>query len=498
MAAPSAHNDLDVLFVNPGDRRQIYQDLGDEFCAIEPPVFAGLFATYARKQGLRVAVLDGPAEGLSAEEIARRIEEDYKPRLVAIVVYGFQPSASTQNMTAAGRIAALVKERNPERKVLMTGTHPSALPERTMNDEQVDFVVDREGPVTITRCAQALAAGAPMANIKSLWRRAGGKVVPPLGQEELLDDLDAEMPGIAWDLFDMKRYRAHNWHCFDHIQQRSPYAAIHTSLGCPYKCNFCCINSPFGKASYRMWSPEQVVREIDHVVDKYGVVNVKFVDEMFVLNRRHVMGICDLLAARPYKVNIWAYARVDTVKDEFLEKLKKAGVNWLCLGIEAANSAVRDGAEKAFTDEMILDTCRRIQSHGIYIIANYIFGLPEDTHERMQQTLALALEINAEFANFYSAMAYPGSPLYKMAVEERLELPEKWHHYSQHGYETKPLRNKHVSAADILRFRDEAWMKYFTHAPYLAMVERKFGKDVVDHIGRMRAVPLKRKLLETP
>ena len=95
------------------------------------------------------------------------------------------------------------------------------------------------------------------------------------------------MPGGAWDLMDMKRYRAHNWHCFDHIDDRSPYASVHTSLGCPYRCTFCCINAPFGKSSYRMWSPDQVVKEIDFLVDNYGVKNVKFVDEMFVMRRNH-------------------------------------------------------------------------------------------------------------------------------------------------------------------------------------------------------------------
>jgi radical SAM superfamily enzyme YgiQ (UPF0313 family) len=199
---------------------------------------------------------------------------------------------------------------------------------------------------------------------------------------------------------------------------------------------------------------------------------------------------------RDYKVNIWAYARVDTVKDEFLAKLKAAGFNWLCLGIEAANSTVRDGADKEFSDESILDTCRRIQGHGINIIANYIFGLPEDTHERMRQTLDMALEINAEFANFYSAMAYPGSALYNLALERGYELPDAWHHYSQHGYDTKPMRNEHLSAADILQFRDDAWQTYFSHQPYLDLIERKFGRPVVEHIGRMRAIPLRRRLLE--
>jgi len=93
---------VDILFINPGDRRQIYQDLGDEFSAIEPPVFAGLFATYVRRKGLSAAIYDAPAFGVNAEEVARIATEEYAPKLIVIVVYGFQPSASTQNMTAAG------------------------------------------------------------------------------------------------------------------------------------------------------------------------------------------------------------------------------------------------------------------------------------------------------------------------------------------------------------------------------------------------------------
>ncbi|MEZ4752548.1 MAG: radical SAM protein [Bdellovibrionota bacterium] len=162
-----------------------------------------------------------------------------------------------------------------------------------------------------------------------------------------MDDLDTEMPGVAWDLLPMDRYRCHNWHAFEKdIHNRKPYVSMHTSLGCPFKCSFCCINAPFGKPSYRMWSPAAVVKEIDLLYSEYGVRNIKFVDEMFVLNKEHVMGLCDLLIERDYNLNIWAYARVDTVRDEFLDKLKRAGFRWLALGIESGSKHVRDGVEK--------------------------------------------------------------------------------------------------------------------------------------------------------
>ncbi len=487
---------VDVLFINPGNRKEIYQDLADEFCGIEPPAFAGLYATYLMRKGISVAILDAPGLGLNTRQVSELALELYSPRLVVLAVYGYQPSASTQNMTAAGEIASFVKAGSPSMPILMTGTHIAALPERTMREEEIDFACDAEGPVTIYRTLMALKSGGSFGDIPSLWWRDGKRIVPPSAPEILIKDLDAEMPGIAWELMDMSLYRAHNWHCFDHIDQRAPYASIHTTLGCPYKCSFCCINAPFGPATYRRWEPETVIAEIDKLVYQYGVRNIKFVDEMFVLNKRHVNGICDLLAERDYEVNIWAYARVDTVKDEFLERLKRAGINWICLGIESASEYVRDGAEKRYGNDDIIDTVRRIQNAGLHVLGNFIFGLPDDTNESMKQTLDMAKELNCEFANFYCAMAYPGSKLYRDAVAAGLRLPEKWHHFSQHGYDSLPLSSEALESWQILQFRDRAFDDYFSSEGYLRMVERKFGGKVVEHIKRMTKIKLRRRIVE--
>lgn len=488
---------VDVLFINPGNRKEIYQALGDEFCAIEPPAFAGLFARYLQLKGLSVAILDAPALGLNSRQIADMAMHEFDPTLVTLAVYGYQPSASTQNMTAAGEICAFIKDIKSEQPILMTGTHPAALPERTLREEAVDFVCDLEGPITLHKTVTALKEGTrDFSAIPSLWWKEGDVLHAPTAAEGLIKDLDLEMPGIAWDMLDMSKYRAHNWHSFDHIHDRAPYASIHTTLGCPYKCSFCCINAPFGKPSYRMWKPETVVAEIDRLVYEYGVKNIKFVDEMFVLNRHHVLGICDLLISRPYKVNIWAYARVDTVHEDFLGKLKEAGFNWLCLGIESASKHVRDGALKKYGNEEITEVVRQIQNAGIYVLGNYIFGLPDDSLESMNETLKLAVELNCEFGNFYSAMAYPGSQLYRQAVSNGWRLPARWHHFSQHGYESLPLDNQYCTAADILEFRDHAFQTYFTGERYLNMVREKFGADVEAHVKRMCQVKLNRKIVE--
>ena len=493
---------LDLLLVHPGSRRQIYQSLGDNLAAVESPVWAGLIATFIRNRGFSVEILDAEAEELGPEDTAERIV-DTSPKLTAVVVYGHQPSASTQNMTASGAICSAVKQSDSSLTIILVGGHVAALPERTLREEDADFTCNGEGPYTILELLQALQTTFPdYSKVRGLCYRQGDDVVQnPFSP--LVKDPDREMPEMAWDLLPMKKYRAHNWHSFGNLQ-RQPYASLYTTFGCPYHCSFCCIQAPFKSGesalglkesvnSYRFWSPQSVITQIDRLVHEYGVRNIKIADEMFVLNPRHVLGICDAIIERGYDLNIWAYARVDTVKDNMLDKLKGAGFNWLAFGIEAASERVRDDVDKGFGQEEIFRTIEKVRGAGINVIANYIFGLPEDNLESMQATLDLALELNCEFANFYSAMAYPGSQLYSLAIKEGWLLPEEWSGYSQHAIDTLPLPTKHLSGGEVLRFRDRAFDVYFNSPRYLDMITGKFGVETARHVRKMASHKLERK-----
>ena len=138
------------------------------------------------------------------------------------------------------------------------------------------------------------------------------------------------------------------------------------------------------------------------------------------------------------------------------------------------------------------------QAVGIYILGNFMFGLPDDDLETMQETLDMAKEFNFEFVNFYVTMAYPGSKLYEVALREGIELPERWHEYSELGYETLPMPTKYLSSADVLRFRDRAFVEYHTNPQYIEMIGSKFGPKVVEHIQEMLRYKIRRKLLEEP
>jgi radical SAM superfamily enzyme YgiQ (UPF0313 family) len=497
---------IDVLYIHPNASKKVYQDLSKDYSAIEPPIWAGLLANNSRKNGFKVRILDCEAERINSEDSAKKIK-NFGARLNVIVVYGQQPSASTQNMQGVRSLLKILKGKNVG-KTLLVGLHPSALSRQTLKDEDVDFVCQGEGPHTITALLNAADMNDTeiLSNIPGLWYWKNNKIAftkpaPIIPQEKLKE----ELPGMAWDLLPMKKYRTSNWHAMSNNNDKEPFASLYTSLGCPFRCSFCCINAPFGnnnlenwdygRNKFRFWDTDFIITEFDKI-NSLGIRNVKIADEMFVLNKKHFLDICNKLIERNYNFNIWAYARIDTVKEEYLETLKKAGVNWLALGIESGNAVVRKDVVKGkFTEVNIKDLVNKIKQAGINVIGNYIFGLPEDNINSMKETLSLAKELNCEFANFYCTMAYPGSRLYLDALKNNWDLPDTYEGYSQHSYEMKPLNTKYLKASEVVAFRDNAFHDYYEDKNYLSFIETKFGKSTRQEIENMTKYRLKRKIL---
>lgn len=473
----------DLLIVKPGSQKELYGGLSKSLTGLEPPLWAALLAAFVRKNGFKVEAVDVE---VAPESFLPAITGS-SPRFIAIVVSGTNPSASTMNMVGTRAILQALKAAGIDIPVILMGLHPSALPERTLKEEVAPMVCEGEGFYTLSD----LLSGAAYKDIRGLWYRESGEMKSN-PRAELINPND--LPPPAWDLFPMDRYRAHNWHSWSNGNQRKPYGVIYTSLGCPFHCSFCCINSIFGINKIRFRDPELVVEDIDCLVKNYGIKNIKIIDEMFAYNESRVIKLCDLIIERNYGLNFWAYGRVDTISDNMVKKMKEAGINWLAVGFESGSKKIRDGVVKGrFKDENIRELVGMIKDAGINIVGNFIFGLPDDDHGTMQDTLNLAKELNCEYTNFYVCMAYPGSRLYKEV--NPVDLPGSWLGYSQLGYEAAPLPTRHLRAGEVLRFRDEAFNELYESEIYQKMIYEKFGEKTLQDVKNMLGHTLKRRIL---
>lgn len=497
---------LDILFVHPNASDIIYQELSKNNSAIEPPIWAAMLANHVRTRNFSADILDCEAEHLNWDDSAKRIVE-YNSKLICFVVYGQQPSASSQNMIGAIGIATKVKNL-VDTKIVFVGGHVAALPNEVLQEECVDIVLLNEGVYAISNLLSTNLSTEELKNCRGIGFKENGNVI--LNEPEKIVPkslLERDLPGMAWDLLpSFSKYRTAGWHSWSNNSEQYPFAALYTSLGCPYKCSFCMINiinrtsnlpmiTSEDSNMFRWWSPEFIIKQFDYFAEN-NIKNVKIADELFVLNPNHFLEICNLIIERKYDFNIWAYSRVDTCKPKYLDILKKAGVNWLGLGIENPNQTLRQEIHKDhFVDVKITDLMQNLRDAGINIGGNYIFGLPMDTMESMQNTLNFALENKTEMVNFYCAMAYPGSPLYKTARQKNWRLPDKYSGYSQHSYDTLNLSNDNLKAEEILKFRDEAFIKYNSDESYLNLLENKFGIKARQNMENTLQIKLKRKLL---
>jgi len=253
-------------------------------------------------------------------------------------------------------------------------------------------------------------------------------------------------------------------------------------------------NSP----NMRFWSPAFILTEFEKLA-QMGVETLRLSDEMFFLNKNYYEPLLNGIIERGLKFRMWAYSRIDTVRANYLDLFQRAGIGWLALGVEAASQSIRREVSKgSFQEVNIRQVAKTIEDSGMNIISNYIFGFPDDTHETMQQTLDLAIELNTAMANMYPCQALPGSPLYYTAKANGWALPDSYAGYAFLSYESQPLPTKHCTAAEVLKFRDDAWQKYFTNPAFLALVERKFGAPQRANVEAMSRIKLRRKLLEQP
>ncbi len=509
-------NSMDVVFINPSIGNN-YQSLKSKYTAIEPPTWSLLLAQSMRNFGFNVSIIDANAENLKENEIFNRLKS-LKPRLVVFVVYGQNVNAGTTNMEGALILSKYLKLKDNNITISYIGSYVQALPVQALEDESsIDFVFTNEGVYALKNVLNLKSIkNNELKNIKGIAYRDNGKIIHNEPEKVVPNErMDLDLPGYAWDLLPFEKnpldlYRAPMWHAEYDQDKRSPYAALHSSLGCQFKCSFCMINlinrddnEDLGVSSHykgmRFWSPEFITKEFEKLI-KMGVKTIKITDEMFLLNPKYYLPLCKKLAElnTDDSLRMWAYSRIDTVKNpEVLSIVRKAGIKWLCLGIESGDKKVRlEVAKGKFEDVDVRKIINQVHDADIDVMANYMYGLPGDDKETIKKTFELSIELCTSGWNTYPAMALPGSLLYKQSIENGVEMPKSYSGYSFHAYDTICLPTEKLKAWEILKLRDDAFVDYHLNSKFLDKIKKRFGYKAVENIKQMSKIKLTRKIVE--
>ena len=278
------------------------------------------------------------------------------------------------------RIACEVKAARPETILVMGGPQTSGTGEEILRCmPYIDYVCTGEGENTVVPFFTAvLRDGAALDTIPGLCYRKDGKVVAnhidiPLCDLETLPQ---------WDTRLLPEYSGED------MQSANYLMPIDAGRGCPYNCSFCCT-SYFWRRMYRLKSPERIVADIRYYYDNFGIRSFYFSHDAFTINQKLVSQVCDGILSSGMQIHWRCTARVDCLTEELILKMKSAGLNQIELGVESGSAKIQKLIHKNLNLEKAQKTIAFLLEQGIKVTTFFMYGLPQETEQDLNETLEL-------------------------------------------------------------------------------------------------------------
>ena len=422
------------------------------------PLWLMYAAAVCEKDGFEVEFLDAPATPLGhAESMRAVVERGTDARLFVV-------GTSTPSIRSDTDFADGLKALYPDAFVMLVGTHPSALPEETLeNSKAVDAVAMREYDYIVRDVARALRDGGDPTEVAGLaWCDASRSVTvnepyPPIA------DLD-EIPFAAEFV---KRHLNERDYFF--AASAYPEIQIFTGRGCPARCTFCVYPQTMHGHKYRLRSPENVVAEFQYVADNFpDVKEVVIEDDTFTARKDRVVEICEQLVERGLHKRLrWlCNARVN-LDYETMAIMRKAGCHLIIPGIESGSQEVLNNIRKGTTLEQVERYMADAKRAGIKVHACYMVGNKGETKETMEQTFELAMRLNADTAQFYPLLPFPGTEAYAWAKENGYIKGGYSDYVKEDGTINSLLELPGLSSEEMVAFCDEARRRYYWRPRYI-------------------------------
>jgi radical SAM superfamily enzyme YgiQ (UPF0313 family) len=447
--------DMKVLLINPPAENLVKTFAPDsvtEEIGMYPPMGLLYIAAAVRRQygdRFQFEVLDTQMEGMGYPEIRKFLEKN-KPDVVGI-------SCMTFLLVDALKTARTMREVDPAIPVIVGGTHPTIFPEEMASQPEIDFVVVGEGEQVFGDLLAALDEGRTPGDIPGVgYKREGRAEVVP--RKDFIRDLDA-LPFPARDLIPSERY-------YNVLgESRVVMTSLLTSRGCPFKCIFC--TNKDGKVC-RMRSPENVVREIEECFAR-GITDFNVIDDTFTINKKRAAAIADLILEKGLKITMDLRARVDTVDQELLNKLARAGCTRIRFGVESGNPGVLENLRKGITLDQIRTAFKMARKAGIMTFAYFMLGSPGETEEQVWESLRLAKKISPDIVQFLITTPFPASDLYTLGIERGVLSGDYWRDFSSNprGEFVPEWWTENFSHDELEKLQRKIHLRYYYRPGYM-------------------------------
>lgn len=318
-------------------------------------------------------------------------------------------------------IAKYVKSRYKEIPVILGGIHASILPEQTLENPNIDFVLQGEGDLAFPKFIEALAGKISFGEVEGLFFHDNGSIVNPT-PTKAVQDMD-DLPHLPYQIIDVKNYITID-------KKGKKRLDIQTSRGCPYHCIFCYQTKI--RRNWRAFSAERTLEHIMFLIERHDIQHFRIFDDNFFVDLKRSFEIIRGFEERKldirYKIDGCRIPDLDKMDNEMLRTLERTGCSELQIGIEAGSDKMLKVLKKGTNLEQIKRVADKMKKYNIWLYYEFLCGHPQETYEDLKKTTDLALKLAKENPNaFISPLdcltPYPGSELFDLYINSGYKPP---------------------------------------------------------------------------
>jgi len=440
------NNSQKVVLISPPDEDYI-KVIDEEFIVIDPPLGLAYIAAVLQKNHIDVSIIDANASQYSIDTV---VEDVIKrcPEFVGISVFTFLIETCCE-------IAQKIKVALPETKIIFGGPHIHTQYEEVLRLYSfVDFCVRGEGEYAVLELVNTIKENGDLEKVKGISYRSNGKIINN-SEREFIKNLD-ELPFPARELLPFDKYRGPQ-----SIGGKKHFTTILPSRGCPFDCHYCACHAIWGNQRRR--SVENVLEEIEYAHTHFGITTMRFEDDLFTVNKKWAMGICEGMIKRGLNKKItWeTNGRVNTLSKDLLIAMKNANCRSIAIGIEFGNQKILDFANKGIKIPQIIETVKLIKSCRLRVKAYFMIGYPTETKETIEDTIRFSQSLDIDYVIFSLVTPFPGTPLYDYVVKNNLITSTNWADY-RFG-KARTIKLEGISEDELMqlwyRASDEFWYR---------------------------------------
>jgi anaerobic magnesium-protoporphyrin IX monomethyl ester cyclase len=424
-----------------------------------PPMGILYIAAELQLAGHKVNIVDSDIDGLTAQETADRILES-EPDLI-----GF--SIMTPQVPCCLQACQILKEARPDIPIVIGGAHiASTLDDIFTQSNNFDFVINGEGEVTMLEVCGRMQDQTLPACLEGvggvLYRNAFGSITvnPPRAFFKELD----ELAPIDYSLVDVFKYKIPTL-------PGPPVVGLMITRGCPFKCTYCDAPTTTGR-KIRYHSPDRAVSDIVRLNKQFGVRGFSFRDSTFTASKRWTREFCQKLIDSGVKIAWRCNTRVDCVTEELLALMKKSGCHTINFGVESGHPDILARIKKDVKIDRIYDAHLWTRKAGIRTYTTFLVGSPGETDETIRETIEVAKRARPSMAMFFVTIGYPGTEMYREAVQENL-IEQGWWNKQQWDKDENSAFEKRwgwsagSGSLTIPGFDSQGWQRRATREFYL-------------------------------